>query len=126
MDQYRARSAYKLEEIDSKFKIFFKGANVVWTFPHFFIRTMDFAILLLERGGLLFSVFRMMETQALSFLCQKLDCGAAPGSWMQVALKRVGPENPRQPAALKQEDSVPPRKTGGIVIGIDLLSISPL
>ncbi len=35
-----------------------------------------------------------------------LDCGCAPGSWLQVAAKRIGP--------------------GGIVVGIDLKEIPPL
>lgn len=35
-----------------------------------------------------------------------LDCGAAPGSWMQVAAKRVGPK--------------------GSVVGVDLLAIEPV
>jgi 23S rRNA (uridine2552-2'-O)-methyltransferase len=60
---YRARSVYKLEELDARFKLFRPGMTVI-------------------------------------------DCGAAPGSWLQLASKRVGPK--------------------GMVIGIDLTAIEPI
>ncbi|MBU0459016.1 RlmE family RNA methyltransferase [Patescibacteria group bacterium] len=60
---YRARSIYKLKELDEKFKLLKSGMTV-------------------------------------------LDLGAAPGSWLQYAIERVGPK--------------------GIVIGIDLQEIEPI
>ena len=60
---YRSRAAFKLKQIDDKFKILKKGQRV-------------------------------------------LDLGAAPGSWMQVALERVGEK--------------------GYVLGVDLLPIAGL
>lgn len=62
-ENYRARSAYKLIELQEKFH-FIKKGNVV------------------------------------------VDCGAAPGSWSQVALEFVG--------------------AGGLVIGIDLLPVASI
>jgi 23S rRNA (uridine2552-2'-O)-methyltransferase len=59
---YRARSAYKLLEIQERFKLLNAGGHV-------------------------------------------LDCGAAPGSWLQVAAKLIGQR--------------------GLVVGIDLKSIDP-
>ncbi len=59
---YRARSAYKLLEIQEKFRLIKAGSRV-------------------------------------------LDCGAAPGSWLQVAAKLVGQH--------------------GLVVGVDLKSIDP-
>jgi 23S rRNA (uridine2552-2'-O)-methyltransferase len=68
---FRARSAFKLMEIDDKYKILRPGATVV-------------------------------------------DCGAAPGSWSQVAAERVNsePSNPRRPA--------------GFVVAVDLHAIYPI
>ena len=60
---YRARSAYKLIEINNKFKVFKKKQSI-------------------------------------------LDCGAAPGSWLQVIQKEVGEK--------------------GNIVGIDLQNIKPL
>jgi len=62
-EDYRARSAYKLIELQEKFHIIKKG-NVV------------------------------------------VDCGAAPGSWSQVALEFTG--------------------TNGLVIGVDILPVAPI
>jgi len=117
VDQYRARSAYKLEEIDTKFKVFFRGANVVCGLD------------LPPPVSLMYVIPNFYDVQ--------LDCGAAPGSWMQVALKRVGsPARPGPPAAaaaaasLQDPSGASPGvangvkiPTGGIVIGIDLLSM---
>lgn len=59
---YRARSVYKLRELDERMKLLKSGMTV-------------------------------------------LDCGAAPGSWLQYAAERVGPK--------------------GLVIGVDLQEIDP-
>jgi len=92
-DHYRARSAYKLIELNKTYKLFFVGANV-------------------------------------------LDCGAAPGSWLQVAFENVqkkakaakGVEgekvgNLEKIAKDPKENQVNAKaKRKGIVIGVDLLS----
>lgn len=71
MMNYRARSAFKLIEVDDKYRILKPGYCVV-------------------------------------------DCGAAPGSWCQVAINRTNSD--------KNADGRPVGK----VIGIDLLPIFPL
>ncbi|XP_070581200.1 rRNA methyltransferase 2, mitochondrial-like [Ptychodera flava] len=71
LEQYRARSAFKLIEIEEKYKILRPGDVVI-------------------------------------------DCGAAPGSWTQVAVERVN--------ANGKDDDLP----RGQVIAVDLLHIEPL
>lgn len=43
-----------------------------------------------------------------------IDCGAAPGSWTQVAVTRTN------------ADGKMPKKPKGFVIGIDLLNVYPM
>ncbi|XP_787303.3 rRNA methyltransferase 2, mitochondrial [Strongylocentrotus purpuratus] len=70
-DSYRARSAYKLLEIDSRYRLLKPGNTVI-------------------------------------------DCGAAPGSWTQMAVERTN-------SALQN-----PAKPRGIVIAVDLLHMQPI
>ncbi|XP_067130958.1 rRNA methyltransferase 2, mitochondrial [Centruroides vittatus] len=69
-ESYRARSAYKLIEIDDKYKLFKPGMIVI-------------------------------------------DCGAAPGSWSQVAIKRVTGNN--------NENHIE-----GKVIALDIIHVAPI
>lgn len=71
MLNYRCRSAFKLLEIDQKYKIIKPGFTVI-------------------------------------------DCGAAPGSWSQLAVQQ------------SNADGSQPDKPKGMVIGIDLLQIYPI
>ncbi|XP_074512164.1 rRNA methyltransferase 2, mitochondrial isoform X1 [Sebastes fasciatus] len=74
---YRCRSAFKLLEIDDRFRLLQPGCGVV-------------------------------------------DCGAAPGAWSQVAVRRV---NSAGTGDGDETDSALPR---GTVVGVDLLNIQPL
>ncbi|XP_071493319.1 rRNA methyltransferase 2, mitochondrial-like [Diadema antillarum] len=67
VDNYRARSAYKLLEIDAKYRLLHPGHTVI-------------------------------------------DCGAAPGSWTQVAVEKTRANDP----------------DGGTVVAVDLLHMQPI